>query len=88
MIGGRKKMRERHIFDAPYITIMGQNEDKVPFVQYLLLPASIAGHRVNVVYAEVRVRPTLKIKIPSGHFHCIRCKIMGSMETLRSYNCI
>lgn len=74
-------------FDHPYITTMGLNEDRIPFVRYQILPAEICGHRVNVVYAEVRVQPTLIVKVPSGHFHCIRCKLMGNIETLRSYNC-
>ena len=87
MRGGMKKRYIRKAFSAPHITTMGINEDGIPFVRYQLLPASICGHRVNVVYAEVSVQPTMKIKIPSGHFHCIQCKLMGSIETMRQYTC-
>lgn len=92
-LNGRAKIyvivnkREPRAFDAPHITSLGFDEVGTPFVRYQLLPADIAGHRVNVVYAEVYVQPTLTIKIPSAHFHCIRCKIMGTITTLRSYSC-
>lgn len=75
------------MFDAPYILTMGKDEVGTPFVRYQLLPAHIAGHRCNVVYAEVYVQPTLTIKIPSAHFHCINCKLMGTINTLREYRC-
>ena len=92
MQGGTKKVRvmvyrEPKAFDAPYITTTGRDENGTPFIRYQFLPANICGHRVNVVYADVRVQPTLTIKIPSSHFHCIRCKIMGTIETMRQYNC-
>lgn len=90
MQGGRMKIRMYQppkLFDPPYIKTIGKDELGTPFVRYQLLPADICGHRVNVVYADVRVQPTLTIKIPSSHFHCIRCKIMGTIETMRQYTC-
>lgn len=75
------KRRVRRAFDQPYITTIGRNEQGIPFVRYQLLPAYIHEHRVNVVYLNAIV------KIPSNHFHCINCKLMGGIKTLQEYTC-
>jgi hypothetical protein len=70
-------------FDSTYLLTMTKN-----WVRYQLLPASMHGHRVNVVDHFIHVNedePPLSIW--SGQFNCIRCKLMGSEETMREYKC-
>jgi len=83
-----KPRRGRRAFDMPYIATIGYSDNDVPFVWYQLLPASLYSHRVNVVYLHIRVNEEDKITIPSEHFHCVRCKIMGTVKTLQEYTCV
>lgn len=75
-------------FDQPYICTIGYKDHNTPFVWYQMLPASIFSHRVNVVYLNIRVNEYSELKIPSEYFHCVRCKIMGTVKTLQEYTCV
>jgi hypothetical protein len=81
-----KHSSEPKAFDQPYLITMGY-KDGIPFVRYQLLPCYIHGHRVNLVSYYLRVNTVPPLRIWSGYFHCIHCKIMGSTETLRRYSC-
>lgn len=76
-------------FDHPSIITSGCDPvTRIKFVRYQLLPALIHGHRVNLVHHYVLVNTAEpRLKIWSGHFHCIHCKIMGSELTLQEYSC-
>ena len=74
------------MFDSPYLlTMSAQNGG---WVRYQLLPASMHGHRVNLVQYYIEVNPEEELlEIWSGNFHCIYCKLMGSEATMRAYSC-
>ncbi len=70
-------------FDSPYLLTMGKD-----WVRYQLLPASMHGHRVKLVDHYVYVNPEEEpLKIWSGNFHCIHCKLMGTENTMKTYTC-
>lgn len=74
------------MFDAPYLLTMGaENGGRV---RYQLLPASMHGHHVDIVYYDIEVNPDgSRVKYPSGNFHCVDCKLMGTVNTMKEYNC-
>lgn len=73
-------------FDAPYLlTMSAENGGWV----YQRLPASMHGHRVNIVYNDIEINPDgSEVKFPSGHFHCVDCKLMGTENTMKEYSCL
>lgn len=74
------------MFDAFYLLTMGAENGG--WVRYQLLPASMHGHRVNIVYYDIEVNPDgSRVKYASGHFHCVNCKLMGTENTMRTYAC-
>lgn len=74
------------MFDAPYLLTMGTENGG--WCRYQLFPASMHGHRINIVYYDITVNPDgSRVKIPSGHFHCVNCKLMGTTNTMKEYDC-
>jgi hypothetical protein len=79
------------MFDHPYITtISAQNGG---WVRYQLLPMHLHGHRVNPVQHRVFVNideegNPIFVWVPTNHFHCVHCKIMGTETTLQEYSCV
>lgn len=74
------------MFDAPYLLTMGAKNGG--WCRYQLLPASMHGHRVNIVYYDIEVNPDgSKVKILSGWYHCVNCKLMGPVNTMEEYDC-
>lgn len=72
------------MFDAPYLLTMGKD-----FCRYQLLPVSISDHRVHLVYYYIQVNiEHPKTKLRSNYLHCVRCKLMGTYDTMYEYNCI
>lgn len=57
------------------------------FIRYQHCPAYMFGHRVNIVYHFIPVQPDVTVKIASEHFHCVNCKLMGSINTMQEYTC-
>lgn len=73
-------------FDRPYLLTMGSENGG--WCRYQTFPASMHGHHVNIVYYDVEVNPDgSRVKYPSGHFHCVACKLMGSQNTMEEYFC-
>lgn len=78
-------------FDAPYLLTMSAEDGG--WVRYQLLPASMHGHRVDIVYYDIIVNikedrtDYVTVKIPSETFHCIYCKLMGNQYTFERYSC-
>jgi hypothetical protein len=76
----RKKYKA---FDSPYLLTMGKD-----WCRYQLLPASMHGHRVNLVNHYEWVNPKEPpLELWSGFFHCVDCKLMGSTTTMENYRC-
>lgn len=74
--------------DRDYICTIGKDERGNPFCRYDLLPISMHGHRVDIVYYDIEVNPDgSRVKYPSGIFHCIDCKLMGTVKTMKEYIC-
>lgn len=74
------------LFDAPHLLTM--RAENGGWVRYQLLPASVHGHHVDIVYYDIEVNPDgSRVKYPSGHFHCVDCKLMGTVNTMKEYNC-
>lgn len=73
-------------FDAPYLlTMSAQNGG---WCRYQLLPASMHGHRVNLVSHFITVNDAEPdLEIWSGQFHCVDCKMMGNEITMERYTC-
>ena len=69
----KKVLTERKAFDQPYLLTMGKD-----FVHYQLFPATVEGHRVNLVKEG---------HVWFGRFHCCRCGLLGSLSTLQDYPC-
>lgn len=83
MKGGQKGRRRPvyripKAFDYPYLLTMGNGA-----VRYQLLPATVHGHRVNIVnYISEHV------SYWSGNFICTRCKLLGGNDTMKQYRCL
>jgi len=74
------------MFDYPYLLTM--SAENGGWVRYQLLPASMHGHRVNLVDYFIEVNPAEPpLEIWSGNYHCIHCKLMGSETTMETYTC-
>lgn len=71
-------------FAAPHMTFMGKN-----FVQYILLPALVWGHKVNPVYYDIKVNPDgSRVRFPANdQYHCVRCKLMATAKIMQEYAC-
>lgn len=70
-------------FEHPYMVTITKD-----WVRYQILPASLHGHSVNPVYQDIEVNADgSRVKIPTEFFHCIHCKLMGTIDTLREYSC-
>jgi hypothetical protein len=72
--------------DSPYLLTMGTQNGG--WVRYQLFPASMHGHRVNLVNNFIDVNdnePALEIE--SEDFYCIHCKLMGTETTMQEYTC-
>lgn len=75
-------------FDSPYVLTMGFNEDRTPSVRYQLLPMAMSDHRVNLVDYFIEVNPDEELlRVNSGYYHCIHCKLMGNEKTFENHPC-
>lgn len=64
------------------------NADGEGTTWYFKCPALMSGHRVNLTYYFIEVNPDEPpMKIWSGDFHCIHCKLMGTETTMEEYSC-
>jgi hypothetical protein len=84
------QFQQKHVkikaFDSPYLFTMGAENGG--WVRYQLLPASMSGHRVNLVYHSIEVNPDEPpMEIWEDFFHCIHCKLMGTKTTMQEYSC-
>lgn len=59
------------------LTVSAQNGG---WMRYENFPVYRSGHRVNPVYRN-------GIKVITGFWHCIHCKLMGSENTMKEYTC-
>lgn len=75
-------------FDAPYLKTM--SSDNGGWVRYQTLPASMHGHHVNIDYYDIVVNwhDMSRVKYPSGFYHCVDCKLMGTTNTMKEYSCL
>lgn len=70
------------------LKIIGINAMGNPFVRYQDFPAQMGRHHVTGIDYFVYVNPAEPaLKIPSELFHCVDCKLMGSIQTFRGYRC-
>lgn len=80
------KLNRPKQFDAPYLLTMGAGNGGS--IRFQLLPASMHGHRINLVSYFITVNYSEpKLEIWSGNFHCVDCKLMGTEHTMKEYSC-
>lgn len=73
----------KRAFDAPYLHTMSLESTR-----YQLYPAEMDGHHVNSVDHDIEVNPDgSRVKVFSGFYHCVDCKLMGSTTTMENYRC-
>lgn len=68
------------------LTMSAQNGG---WVRYQNFPAEMYGHHVNGVrhFVEVNIKEPL-LDIPSEQFHCVDCKLIGVIKTMKDYKCL
>lgn len=84
----QRQMLHKYHPGENYIGMISFGDHGQKTCSYQLLPADIYSHRVNVVYLNIRVNNYSELKIPSEYFHCVRCKLMGTVKTLQEYTCV
>jgi len=75
------------MFDLDYdFTIC--NADGNGTTWYFKCPVPMHGHHVNIVYYDIGVNPDgSRVKFPSGFYHCVNCKLMGTLNSMQEYRC-
>lgn len=89
----RKVYRVPMMFDYPYKTYIGMNEDRSPWVRYVLDHVYIGGGETKAGHTCKRVPLPYDEETGgwwnySGMFHCRTCKLMGNFNTFNEYNCL